>query len=66
MRFFRFQGAEINSSLERAESESNIPQLSDEARVLLKEASQDSQGHILYYYDMDGPIIQIGGKPIRL
>ena len=46
-RIFQFQREEINSGLGLEESESNIPQLSDEAKILLKEASQDSRGYIV-------------------
>ena len=42
---FQFQREGINSGLEMEESGNNIPQLSDEAKVLLKEASQDRQGY---------------------
>ena len=45
---FQFRVEGINSGLGMEESESNIPQLSDEAKVLLKAASQDSYGYILY------------------
>ena len=45
---FQFRDEEISSGLEMKESESNIPQLSDEAKVLLKAASQDSYGYIVY------------------
>ena len=38
---FQFQREGINPGLGMEESENNIPQLSDEAKVLLKEASQD-------------------------
>ena len=44
---FQFRGEEIDSGFEMEESESNIPQLSDEAKILLKEASQDSYGYIV-------------------
>ena len=62
---FQIRGEGINSDFEKVESENNIPQLSDIAKILLKEAaSQDSQGHILYYYDGIGPIIQAGGSMV--
>ena len=62
-KIFQFRAEGINSDFEKVESENNIPQLSDIAKMLLKEAaSQDDQGHILYYYDGIGPIIQIGGS----
>ena len=57
---FRFRNERINSDLGREESESNIPQLSDEAKVLLKEASQDSYGYILYGSGVNGTMIQRG------
>ncbi len=60
---FHFRGEEINSSLERAESESNIPQLSDEAKVLLKEVSQTSQGYI--YFNWEDARLLIGTGPNR-
>ena len=60
---FQFREEGSNSDLRKVEVENNMPQLSDIAKILLKEAaSQDSEGHILYYYDGIGPIIQIGGS----
>ncbi len=53
---FRDEG--INSGLEMEESKSDIPQLSDEARILLKEASQDSKGLIWCYANASGMFIQ--------
>lgn len=44
------------------QSETNIPPLSDEARVLLKEASIDKHGTILYVSYMGGTDIQTNGK----
>jgi len=43
-------------------SETQIPSLSDEARVLLKEASMDNHGTILYVSYMGGTDIQTNGK----
>ena len=58
-KIFQFRGEGINPGLERAESESNIPQLSDEAKALLKEASQDSYGYIVHQI-RNGTVIQRG------
>lgn len=44
------------------QSETQIPPLSDEARVLLKEASMDNHGTILYVRYMGGTDIQTNGK----
>ena len=57
---FRFRGEGINSGLGMHEPESNIPQLSDEAKVLLKTASQDSYGYIVYETSANGTAIQSG------
>lgn len=43
-------------------SETQIPSLSDEARILLKEASLDNHGTILYVSYMGGTDIQTNGK----
>lgn len=55
---FQFRGENINSSLGKEESKSDIPQLSDEAKILLKEASQDSKGLIWCYANASGMFIQ--------
>ena len=59
---FQFRDEGINSDLGMEDSESNIPQLSDIAKMLLKEVSQDSQGLIWYYFIGGEPAIQIGGS----
>jgi len=46
-RIFQFQREGIISGLEMEELGDDIPQLSDEAKILLKEASQDSRGYIV-------------------
>ena len=62
---FQFRGEGINSGSEMEKSESNIPQLSDEAKILLKEASQDSRGYILYYVGNNRTVIQSGDNGLR-
>ena len=57
---FQFLGEGIDSGLGVDKSESNIPQLSDIAKLLLKEVSQDSQGFIWYHYLGTKTIIQTG------
>ena len=49
---FQFRGEEIDSGFEMEESEGNIPQLSDEAKALLKEVSQASQGYIFFNWEI--------------
>jgi len=44
------------------ESRTKIPQISQEARILLKEASQDPGGAILHVRYLDGTAIQTNGK----
>ena len=61
---FQFRGEEINAGLEVEASESNIPQLSHEAKVLLKEASQDSEGYVLYHVTTSGASIRTNNKNI--
>lgn len=61
-RIFQFQREEINSGLGMEESGSNIPQLSDEAKVLLKEASQDKAGRVLHYASMTETAILVNDK----
>ncbi|WP_223452733.1 MULTISPECIES: DUF4062 domain-containing protein [unclassified Pseudomonas] len=47
---------------EIVESKTNIPELSVEARVLLKEASQDMHGIIMYIRHLNGTNVQTNGK----
>lgn len=61
---FQFQAGDVFADLEIHESNTSIPQLSDEARVLLKESSQDSHGHILYVRSLGSTNIQTNGKNI--
>ena len=49
---FQFQDEIINSNFRRQKSENNIPQLSDEAKALLKEVSQASQGYIFFNWEI--------------
>ena len=63
---FRFRVEGINSGLGLEESGSNIPQLSDEAKVLLKEASQSDTGSVLHCGSIDGPTFLIGGRSVTL
>ena len=55
---FQFRDEEINSGLGREELGNNIPQLSDEAKALLKEVSQASQGYIFFNWEI--PLMEIG------
>ena len=57
---FQFRVEGINSVLEMEESGSNIPQLSNDAKFLLKKASQDRYGCILYNVRSDEIVIQLG------
>lgn len=59
-KIFQFRAEEINSGFKMEEVGSNIPQLSDIAKLLLKEVSQDSQGFIWYHYLGNETIIQTG------
>ena len=56
---FQFREEGINSGLGVEESESNIPRLSDIAKILLKEVSRSSQGYIRYYFSRGETIILI-------
>ncbi|CAB3884518.1 hypothetical protein LMG26684_03761 [Achromobacter mucicolens] len=53
---------EVNSSVD--ESKTKIPEISAEARVLLKEASLDDHGSILYIRYIGGTDIQTNGKNV--
>ena len=57
-RVFQFRDERINSSIGLEESENDIPQLSDAAKNLLKEANQGSQGHIWAHVDSNEPFIR--------
>ncbi len=61
-----FQGIGNTKDTERkvVSSNTNIPSLSNEARILLKEASLDSHGHVLYVRHFGGTDIQTNGKNI--
>jgi len=61
---FQFQAGGVFADLEIHESNTSIPQLSDEARILLKEASQDTHGHVLHVRYLGGTDIQTNGKNI--
>ncbi|MBB5217583.1 DUF4062 domain-containing protein [Parapusillimonas granuli] len=48
------------------DSHTNLPNLSQEAKVLLKEASKDADGTILHIRHLDGTAIQANGKNLIL
>ena len=57
-----FQGDGTNASLGMEESERDIPQLSDTAKTLLKEGSQDKDGRIWYLLFHRETVIETNGK----
>lgn len=59
-----FNAAEHLVAGEVAESKTRLPDLSTEARILLKEASQDPHGTILYVRYIGGTDIQTNGKNV--
>lgn len=59
-----FKTTEHETPVEIAESKTRLPNLSDEARRLLKEASQDPHGTILYIRYIGGTDLQTNGKNI--
>ena len=61
-KIFQFRGEGINSGLGVDESESNILQLSDEAKVLLTEVSRARQGYIGYFFSRGETFILIDGS----
>ena len=61
---FRFRVEGIASSLGMEESESDVPQLSHEAKILLKEASQDKAGRILHYANIRQTAILVNDNDI--
>jgi hypothetical protein len=60
--FFQLGGESSHHGTELVESRTQLPQLSPEARVLLKEASQDSGGTIIHARYLSGTAIQTNGK----
>lgn len=59
-----FKTNQHTPTAEIAESRTSLPNLSDEARQLLKEASQDPHGIILYIRHIGGTDLQTNGKNI--
>lgn len=57
---FQVDDDDIDAAI--VESHTNIPELSQEARALLKEVSQDSGGVILHAHYLGGTAIQTNGK----
>ncbi len=61
---FQFRDEDINSGIGLEESEGNIPRLSDAAKILLKEASRDNRGYVMYDVTMQGISIETNDKNI--
>jgi len=59
-----FKDIETEAIGDVIESSTILPQLSREARILLKEASLDNHGHILHVRHLGGTDIQTNGKNI--
>ena len=57
-----FKDVDVETASDIFESETKLPQLSNEARTLLKEASQDSHGNILHVRHMGGSTVQTNGR----
>ncbi|WP_247267367.1 MULTISPECIES: DUF4062 domain-containing protein [Pseudomonas] len=57
-----FNKLESHSSSEISESQTQIPKLSGEAQILLKEASLDAHGTIIHVEYMEGTDVQTNGK----
>ena len=60
--YFQLSGEGHQNASEPVKSRTQIPLLSPEARVLLKEASQDSGGSIIHARYIGGTTIQTNGK----
>lgn len=58
--FFKIKDSDFTKNI--IVSTVNIPELSTEARILLKEASADSHGELLYIRDSSGVSLQTNGK----
>ena len=61
---FQFRDEGIYPSLGMEESESNIPQLSDEAKIILKEASQDGVGLVSHHASVRETTIWVNSKNV--
>lgn len=61
-----FQGNDIETQTEIVESKTTLPNLSAQARTLLKEASLDPNGIILQVKHLGGTAIQTNGKNLIL
>ena len=61
---FQFRNEGINSLLEMEESGSNIPQLSDAAKIILKEASQDGVGLVSHHASVRETTIWVNSKNV--
>lgn len=57
---FQVEGTEFSDMVR--ESETRLPQLAPESRIVLKEASSDPHGHILHVRHFGGTNIQTNGK----
>ncbi len=55
---------EGEQELEPVQSKTKLPSLSGEARIILKEASLDPHGHVLYLRVIGGTHIQVNGKDL--
>ena len=65
-KIFRFRNERINSDLGREESASNISQLSDIAKILLKKASQSDTGSVLHCGSIGDHTFLINGQSVTL
>jgi hypothetical protein len=61
-KFFEVEGGVTGKKQEIIKSETKIPNLSNEAKLLLKEASMDTHGTILHVRYLGGTDIQTNGK----
>lgn len=57
-----FKDINLENSVKPAEPETRLSELGEEARILLKEASLDSHGQILYVRSMSGTTIRANDK----
>lgn len=57
-----FQTASISTPVDLVQSKTPLPQLSDESRILLKEASQDRNGTVMHLRHLGGTNVQTNSK----